>query len=237
MNRIRTASRSINKGCTNCHGIDECTPGSATEVTWYANCDSSALQKLTCTTVCDEDCAVTVTCIDCDGNPFDVTGWHEIPPPQVVTGEVALDPGTLQVLIDAITPGKFDSLKLCDPTTGLPVVVVVGYDTSGAPTSVAYDFTGAAWAGDIATLVACDTPDIEADPIHWCVDGAEFTQYVIKRDGVPTGEVLWTDATGAHVADPTLAAAFAAKGICAEVYCAPAAPRGILTTLDQIRNL
>lgn len=55
----------------------------------------------------------------------------------------------------------------------------------------------------------------ESDPVDWCVDGQEFSEWVLKRDGVPLGQSRWTNAQGIVVANPLTTANQYAKGTCA----------------------
>ena len=162
--------------------------------------------------VVDQDCSVSVEEYFASDRvtPIDPGTFVSVACPSVID----LSCGAVDAIAEALAPAKYDSIKLCDPASGLPVIVVVGYDADGVPTATAYTVSGAQWSGDIDSLVPCDTPELESDPIDWCIDGKDYTQYVVKRDGMPTGSVIWTDPSGAVVADPIPSATLAQKGAC-----------------------
>jgi hypothetical protein len=85
----------------------------------------------------------------------------------------------------------YEKATLCDPATGASVLVISAIDSlTGVPTPLAYNMDGTAYAGAIGDLVACDTPDIESDPVEMCDGGTQpFLRWFIKRDGVITGAV------------------------------------------------
>lgn len=112
--------------------------------------------------------------------------------PITQTVEAVIPSGTIVYTRRCPGDTEFDHQVLCAPD-GTKVVVVVTYEPlTGVPTSSFYDLSGIAWTGDPATLRTCDE-DIESDPVIWCSGGQEYTQWVVKSDGVPTGEIYWTD--------------------------------------------
>jgi len=89
----------------------------------------------------------------------------------------------------ATPPIDYEKAVLCDPVTGAPVLVITAID-GGIPTPAAYNADGTAYAGAIGALTACDTPEIESDPVQYCDGGlVPFLRWFIKRDGVITGSV------------------------------------------------
>jgi len=95
----------------------------------------------------------------------------------------------------------FEHTVLCDPNTNDRVFVTTAYDpTTGVPTVTAANLDGSPYGGPIADLVACGGGSVESDGQPYCLNGDNFTQWVLKDNGEPTGDVIWTDATGAVVA-------------------------------------
>jgi hypothetical protein len=128
---------------------------------------------------------------DCAGDPVEVTG----------------NPGELMHVIQA--PGTVFYTKPCpsdadfelacgkDPATGHQVqtaykivngefVLIKRWDTT----------TGAEWTGDPTTLEDCGGTKLESDGRDVCVNGENLTQWIVKKDGIPTGTVYYTSVTG-----------------------------------------
>jgi hypothetical protein len=111
-------------------------------------------------------------------------------------------------------------VKRCDPDTGAEILFQWDVTTTPPTLLSATDLTtGAAWAGDAATLVSCGGPALESDDRDVCVDGVSLSQWVVKKDGEPTGVVYYTDAAGQLVAVP--ATAVITVGACAAAALEP----------------
>ena len=126
--------------------------------------------------------------------------------------------------------GGFDKTILCDKNTFNKVIVVTSYSELGVPTSIAYNIDGSLYTGDITTdLVTCDI-DLESDEIIICIEGEAAVQWVVKKDGIPTGEVYYTDKTGQLITAPT----DFTIGECPD--CTNIQSQGTLVSWDQLRN-
>ena len=79
--------------------------------------------------------------------------------------------------------------------------------------------------GDADTLVTCDV-DLESDPQDWCLNNNDYTEWVVKQNGAPTGTSYWTDSSGSAVTAPV----GAVKGRCEVPQCIPAEPVGVVAT-------
>jgi hypothetical protein len=82
----------------------------------------------------------------------------------------------------------YEKAVRCTPT-GETVLVITAIDpATGVPTSAFYNIDGSAFTGTVADLGACDTPDVESDPVAMCDGGTQpFLRWFIKRDGVIIG--------------------------------------------------
>jgi hypothetical protein len=73
-------------------------------------------------------------------------------------------------------------------------------NTTGIPenTTALNLSTGAAFpVASINTLVNCPDNDFESDPVAWCLNGVNYSQLVVKKNGIPNGVVYWqNDDTG-----------------------------------------
>lgn len=105
----------------------------------------------------------------------------------------------------------YEAIVRCDPA-GNSILVVSAIDTAtGIPTPTAYNLDGSLYAGAIGDLGACDTPEIESDPVEMCDAGTvNFLRWFIKQDGAIIGSVD-TDISGA----PYGPSGPVAVGICA----------------------
>lgn len=169
---------------------------------------------------CDAVPAVPVTGVDCDGNPVLVAGATLTVP----------DPNTVQLVRLCDPSGELDTLILCDPITGDRVIVVVSYSATGVPTATAYNLDGTPYLGVIADLIACSGPTLDSEPLEWCFNGANVTQWIITEDGEPTGVSFWTDATGAVIAAPAPGPNLV-RGICVVALTNQARASGVLAGL------
>jgi hypothetical protein len=108
---------------------------------------------------------------------------------------------TLPMHVKLCNPSEFDTNTLCDPATGLPVLVITSYSDTGVPTSTAYNADGTPHtANAISALVACGSSS-ESDPIEMCDAGATpFIRWVVKKNGAPTGVSFDTTMNGAPYA-------------------------------------
>ncbi len=97
---------------------------------------------------------------------------------------------------------EFDHQILCAPD-GTKVIVVTTYSSTGVPSSIAYNLDQSLYTGDINLLTNCDI-DLESDPIIICIDGVSAIQWVVKKNGVPTGDVYYTDKFGVIISAPAV---------------------------------
>ena len=97
---------------------------------------------------------------------------------------------------------EFDHQILCTPD-GTKVIVVTTYSSTGIPSSIAYNLDQSLYIGDINLLTNCDI-DLESDPIIICIDGVSAIQWVVKKNGVPTGDVYYTDKFGLLIPAPAI---------------------------------
>jgi hypothetical protein len=100
----------------------------------------------------------------------------------------------------------YEKAVLCSPSGASVLVISAINPTTGVPTPAAYNLDGSAYAGAISALVACDTPDIESDPVAMCDNGTtSFLRWFVKRDGVIIGSADTTLAGALYtVAGPGL---------------------------------
>lgn len=121
----------------------------------------------------------------------------------------------------------YEKVVLCDPVSESLVLVISSIDaTTGVPTPVGYNMDGTIFAGDMALLRQCDTPEIESDPVEMCdCDGmTTFLRWYIKQDGQVIG-CADSDLKGnAYIPCGT-----PQIGSC-ESKCPPATPAGVLPT-------
>lgn len=123
----------------------------------------------------------------------------------------APNPSTVEITNDCTKPvpvffcdpqKEFDKTILCDKNTFAKVVVVTEYSSTGVPTSTAYNLDGSLYTGDIVNdLTLCEV-DLESDDIIICANGVGLVQWVVKKNGVPTGEIYYTDKFGVLVSTP-----------------------------------
>lgn len=123
--------------------------------------------------------------------------------PVTATMEMVLASGTVIYTRRCPDEFEFDSGVLCDPSDGTRVVWVVNYDNAGVPTTKFYTLTGAAFTGDATELRECEV-DLESDGLNWCYNGQEVTQWIVKSNGRPDGQVYWTGQDGSVIAEPTV---------------------------------
>lgn len=95
---------------------------------------------------------------------------------------------------------EYDKEILCAPD-GTRIVVVTTYSSTGIPSSIAYNLDGTIYSGTISELRTCDI-DLESDPIIICINGITAYQWVVKKDGEPTGDVYYTNKFGALIGIP-----------------------------------
>ena len=92
---------------------------------------------------------------------------------------------------------EFDHQILCTPD-GTKIIVVTTYSSTGVPSSIAYNLDQSLYTGDINLLTNCDI-DLESDPIIICINGV-----AAKKNGVPTGDVYYTDKFGVLIPAPAI---------------------------------
>jgi hypothetical protein len=139
--------------------------------------------------------------------PFNVT-IEECDGPQVRQATQTVEvlwPEGMVVRTRPCDPGTddFDSFIRCDPNTGDSIIVVVSYSTAGVPTATAYNLDGSPYGGLLSDLVQCPDADLESDPLPWCDNGQNVTQWIVKSNGQPNGTVYWTDANGIVIPPPS----------------------------------
>lgn len=183
-------------------------PASSEKTQCYVTPEESCPQTGTLQVVYGEGCEKTETLLDADGNPVEVWTKAACPQPVDVCGVVKVE------IVDP-DPLEREITKLCDPQTLAPILVVTDIAVI-PPASVAYNLDGSEYAGAVGDLVSCDSQNTDSDLISWCVDGQEFNQHLITLNGVPTGDVYWTDSAGAVVPNPIPAATVALKGTCSQ---------------------
>lgn len=119
--------RSINRGCAGCDGNSKCSPDTSTYEQWYSSCDGSDMVKVRCTAVTDEDCNVSTTCLDCEGNEVDTTGMSPMmEPPTPVLGSLSMDLTSTDNLAAAIAIALSETvLRPATPILGVPGCVTL----------------------------------------------------------------------------------------------------------------
>jgi hypothetical protein len=135
---------------------------------------------------------ITLDGQDCEGAAKPATGL----PGEII--QVVQAPG--QVMTVRICEGDKDFELSCgvDPVTGHQVqtaykivagefVLIKRWDT----------VTGTEWTGDPATLEGCGGKPLEAEQELFCDGGVEFLRWYTIEDGLPTGQYVDTDFTGA----------------------------------------
>lgn len=95
---------------------------------------------------------------------------------------------------------EFDHVLLCDPVSGNLVIAVTTYSGTGAPTTTYYNQDGTPYVG--GTPIRCADSFLESDIVEGCAAGITYMQHVVKNNGQPTGQVYYTDTTGALVPTP-----------------------------------
>lgn len=124
--------------------------------------------------------------------------------------QVALAPGSVVFTKKCPDEAEFDHHVMCDPATGEVLNVVVSYSPSGVPTSTVYNQDDTVSSVPVGSLVPCPDADTESDPVQMCDAGVQFTRWIVKNNGQPTGTKFDTDATGA----PYVASGAEVVGVC-----------------------
>lgn len=164
---------------------------------------------------------ITLEGEDCDGAAVSVTGE----PGQL--SHVIQAPGTVFKVQLCDNSKDIEKVVLCDVTNEHKVAVISDFKDPTAPVVSYWDLnTGAAWTGDVADLVACSDVDLESDDVEMCDAGTTFLRWIVKRNGVPTGDKFDTDLSGQ--AYTVTSEAGVTSGKC-EASCAQA-PQGVLTS-------
>jgi hypothetical protein len=140
---------------------------------------------------------ITLEGQDCEGNPLPASGL----------------PGQITQIVQA--PGQSLAVHLCtddkdfelacgkDKTTGNQIQTAYRTEAGGPVVLWRLDtVTGLPWTGDPATLEACSGSNLESDDDDVCVSGQSLRRHTVKKDGKPTGEIYFTDSTGALVDVP-----------------------------------
>jgi hypothetical protein len=156
-----------------------------------------------CTPVCDPNSPVDLPSNNAPSSPQALQ-------PSTAAGQNCTNPLFVKLCGDR----EFDTNTLCDPATGLPVLVITAYSDTGVPTSTAYNADGTLHtANAISALVACGSSS-ESDPIEMCDGGTTpFIRWVVKKNGAPTGVSFDTNLSGA----PYVIAGAVSKGACGTV--------------------
>ena len=144
---------------------------------------------------------ITLDGQDCDGAANPATGM----------------PGELVQIVQA--PGQVLSVRFCSDDAA-DFELACGIDpTNDHQIQTAYKIvngefvlisrwdvvTGLAWTGDASTLNACGGSGLESDADDVCVEGTSLRRWTVKKDGVPTGDLYYTDSTGAIFDVPSTA--------------------------------
>lgn len=164
------------------------------------SCDGATLVKL-----CPSDASVAIETELCSGIEERAVS---------LTVEAVIPKGAVVYTRSCPDENEFDHTILCDPASLSKVVAVVNYNSSGIPATVFYNIDSTPFVGDTNSLEHCEI-NVESDPVDWCVDGFNFTQWIVKSNGAPDGTVYWTDELGQMVAAPS----GGTKGAC-EAGCA-----------------
>jgi hypothetical protein len=188
-------------------------------------------------------------------NPLFVSNCGPAEPPEPITLDgTACDgaanpatgnPGELVQIVQA--PGQVLSVRFCDeddrdfelscgkdPATEHQIQTAYRTEAGGPVVLWRIDtVTGLPWTGDPSTLEACGGSGLESDPIEMCDSGVEFLRWVVKKDGVPTGDTYDTDMLAQPYVVTDEAAVVKGKCVAVEV-CEPtisSAPGDALGTL------
>lgn len=128
----------------------------------------------------------------CDGTLLPATGK----PGQLVN--VVQEPG--QVLTVRICEDDRDFELSCgiDPATDHQIQTAYRITSGEFVLIKRWDtVTGEEWTGDPATLEGCGGKPIESEQELFCDNGVEFLRWFVIEDGMPTGQYVDTDFTGA----------------------------------------
>jgi hypothetical protein len=141
---------------------------------------------------------ITLEGQDCSGAAKPATGL----PGQIM--QVVVAPG--QALPVRICTDDKDFELACgkDKTTGNQIQTAYRNEAGGPVVLWRLDtVTGLPWTGNPATdLEACGGSGLESDDDDVCVAGQSLRRHTVKKDGKPTGDVYYTDSTGALVDIP-----------------------------------
>lgn len=97
---------------------------------------------------------------------------------------------------------------MCQPAPGTGRVILIARSVETDPPGTAPSFEAynlpamTPYGGSVAALIDCPEDDMESDPLPGCAFGVPSTQWVVKRNGQPTGTVYYTSALGAVIAAP-----------------------------------
>lgn len=167
---------------------------------------------------------ITLDGTDCEGNASPVTGN----PGELV--QVVQAPGQVLTVrfCDDMASRDWEIVMRCDPATDEQIMFQWDVRTN-PPTLVSATnlSTGEPFTGDADMLVSCGGSKLESDPRPVCVNGQDMTQWVVKRDGEPTGVVYYTVATG-ELAPAMPPGAVITIGAC-EVGCPPVTYQGVVS--------
>lgn len=114
-----------------------------------------------------------------------------------------------QIMQIVVAPGQALPVRFCtddkdfelscgkDPATGHQIQTAYRIEAGEMVIYKRWDtVTGEEWTGDPADLEDCGGTKLESDGRDVCVNGENLTQWVVKKDGVPTGTVFYTSVTG-----------------------------------------
>lgn len=165
---------------------------------------------------------ITIDGTDCEGNALPVTGN----PGEVV--QVVQAPGQVLTVrfCDDSASRDWEIVMRCDPATDEQIMFQ--WDVrKNPPTLISATnlSTGEPFTGDANTLVSCGGSKLESDPQPVCYRGKNLMQWVVKREGQPTGVVFYTAADGTIV--EVDAPAEVIFGEC-DVGCPPVTYQGVV---------
>jgi hypothetical protein len=153
-------------------------------------------------------------------------------------------PGQITQIVQA--PGQSLAVHICtddkdfeiacgkDPITGNQIHTAYRTEAGGPVVLWRFDtVTGLPWTGDPSTLQPCSGASLESDDDDVCVEGQSLRRHTVKENGKPTGEIYFTDATGALVDVP--AGTVVLTGRCVnDVACEPTISSAFASDLSTL---
>lgn len=106
---------------------------------------------------------------------------------------------------------EYAPILRCSPDAPGDIVIGTFY-FNGTDWSLSYyNADGTPYTGN--PPISCLSEVLESDPLDICINGAQATQWVVKRNGVPTGQLYYTNLAGTVLATPS---SFT-KGLCPDL--------------------